>query len=175
MDMFPGGCGPITSIRQCNTPQPSAFVVIWSTKVTTIAGVEMTILEILQKLHEPPAPWQVDARFHSALTAGSVSSPDLSVAFGYPTADLLDAQLNASMATWLQNPRKGSLLHQYVPPLVSINFLKLTSFTNFCLTQLLSGKHREAINRVRNFSLGFARFYCQWQGSMVVAPQLRYS
>ena len=70
----------------------------------------MTLRGVLRKLHEPPAPWRVDARFHSALVSGAVSSPDLTTAYGWPTADALDLQLNTSMSAWLGNTRKGSML-----------------------------------------------------------------
>jgi hypothetical protein len=110
-DMFPTGCGPITSIRQCGVQQPSATVIIWKQVVTTVAGEEMSIENIISKLHEPPAPWKVDPRYHSALSAASISAPDLWVAFGYPHADMLDTQLNQSMQAWLSNPKKGSLFN----------------------------------------------------------------
>jgi hypothetical protein len=74
----------------------------------------MSITDIVQKLHVPPAPWKVDPRYHSALSAASVSAPDLSFAFGFPNAELLDLQLNQSMHTWLANPLKGSNLNMYV-------------------------------------------------------------
>lgn len=95
---------------QCGIQQPSAFVVIWDTRVTTVAGKEMTLKDVLERLHVPPSPWRVDARFHSALVSGAVSSPDLTTAFGWPTADLLDSQLNSSMSNWLDNQKKGSIL-----------------------------------------------------------------
>jgi len=76
----------------------------------------MSIMDIVQKLHAPPAPWQVDPRYHSALCAAAISAPDLSIAYGYPTADLLDGQLNASMRNWLTNSAKGSTFNMCVSP-----------------------------------------------------------
>ena len=112
--MFPSGCGPITSIRQCGVQQPSATVTIWKQLVTTVAGVEMSITDIIGKLHVPPAPWKVDPRYHSALCAATISAPDIGVAYGYPDPDLRDGQLNASMVRWLSNPKKGSVFNMYV-------------------------------------------------------------
>ena len=117
--MFPSGCGPITSIRQAYIQQPSPTVVIWSMRVTAVAGVQMSIEDIVQRLHAPPAPWTVDARYHSALCAAAISAPDLGFAYGYPSADHLDTQLNASMIRWMSNPDKGSTFNMYVPCLPS--------------------------------------------------------
>lgn len=71
----------------------------------------MTLNDILRRLRTPPKPWNVDARYHAGLVSGAVSSPDLTTAFGWPTADLLDSQLNASMALWMKNSQKGSSLN----------------------------------------------------------------
>lgn len=113
-DVFPNGCGPITSIRQAYIQQPSATVVIWSMRVTAVAGIQMSIEDIVQRLHAPPAPWLVDPRYHSALCIGAISAPDLGIAYGYPSADVLDEQLNASMHRWMSNPDKGSTFNMYV-------------------------------------------------------------
>lgn len=109
--MFRGGCGPITSVRQIGAQQPSAYVE-WPKIKYTIAHNPLSILDILKMLSNPPAPWRVDPRYHSGL-ANSISSPDLSRAFGYPSADSVQLQLNISMLNWLSNTDKGARV-QYV-------------------------------------------------------------
>lgn len=133
MDLFPGGCGPIGSIRQCGIQQPSLTVVIWKLGVTMIGGEELSINEVMNKLKYPPKDISVDPRFISAICSSAVSSADLSIAFGYPSASYLDAQLNNSMLTWLNNDLKGSSFEPYVLLRVSVPSLSclIASLTHF--------------------------------------------
>jgi hypothetical protein len=91
---------PLESIRDIgNLLRP-----VWKREAGRIDGRPVTLDEIEHEILRPMG----EPRIHAAIVCASVSCPSLARA-PY-RADRLDAQLDASLARWLGDPRKGSRL-----------------------------------------------------------------
>lgn len=88
---------PIDSIKDIG----SFFTPVWEHEAGKIAGRAYTLEEIEHKILRP----MKEPRIHSAIVCASVSCPPLArTPF---TAAQLDAELDAIVASWLANPKKG--------------------------------------------------------------------